>query len=857
MVKTFKFTLILAFLITSTVIFPQIKIINRNSENSNFTNYVSNSISETRIIKPLTNWNVYNQDEPNKKITTPVTNKVNGNEILVFETNLDLTINEIKEKNIKLCINGLNYAIEIFINKFSLFKRTGGEIPFEVEIPKDILSDDGNNKLLIKLNPKLDSKSTIPTEQRFLFAKQNLGIVRDIYLELSPITRIDYLNLNYSLGSNLSSVDINFSFTIRNLTNLIKELSGKESVRIKVNINPKDLTDNVYNQDFIINDDKNDLIKKFSFSLSNPLLWSPSSPHIYNISLELYKGTQLIDKIVREICFYSLESEQNGLKLNNAEFSFKGTTYYLNENLVLNKSSFEKIKDDLTLIKNTGFNSIRFAKHYPNPIAVKLCEELGLFSLIELPINSVPEEILSNNEFKLRAALRFKELIKKYDEYSNTVIYGLGSSYLSNSNLTNNFLSELIQGTSKENLYYASFVGLPDNSITGIDLYGIEIYSGQIEKFDQILKNHNALLDSKKIFFSEISYPNYLGSSSGYLVKYSSEAQAKYFDDVIKLSQANKISGFFINTFYDYSGDYNSLYAGSGNNNLYKLGILHGTPNLNSITYKVIKSKLTNGEKVTIPIGNAKDENKLLFILLALGLSVIMALLINSKKKFREDCTRAFFRPYNFFADIRDHRILPSIHTFILFLIEVGSISLFFTIILFYLRTNLLIEKLLLSFGEPIILSSFNYLAWNPEKSFIYLFIFILIKIFLVTLIIKFASFFIKTKVEISSIFYILVWSLLPFTILLPVELIFYKILSSGQLNSFVILFLILFFFWIFFRTLKGIHVVFDTRPLPVYIYGIVFVFISGASVLLYYHLTHSTFFYILNAFKQYQLMSF
>lgn len=857
MVKTFKFALILAFLITSTVIFPQIKIINRNSENSNFINYISNSISETRVIKPLTNWNVYNQDEPNKKITTPITDNVEGSEILVFETNLDLTINEIEEKNIKLCVNGLNYAVEIFINKFSLFKRTGGEIPFEVDIPKDILNDNSNNKLSIKLNPKLDSKSTIPVQQRFLFAKENLGIVRDIYLELSPITSIDNLNLDYNLGSNLSSADINFSFTIQNLTNLIKELSGKESVRIKVNITHKDLTDKVYNQDFIINDDKNDLVKKFNFSLSNPILWSPSSPHIYNLSLELYKGTQLIDKIVREISFYSLESGPNGLRLNNAEFSFKGTTYYLNENLVLSKSSFEKIKGDLTLIKNTGFNAVRFAKHYPNPIAVKLCEELGLFSLVELPINSVPEKILSNNEFKLRAALRFKELIKKYDEHSNTVLYGLGSSYLSNSNLTIDFLTELIQGTSKDNLYYASFIGLPENSITGIDLYGIEIYSGKIEEFDQLLKSQNILLDSQKIFISEISYPNYFGSSSGYLVKNSSEAQAKYFENIFKISQTNKINSFFINTFYNYSGDYNSLYAGSGINNLYKLGILQGTPNLNSITYKVIKSKLTNGEKVTIPIGNAKDENKLLFILLALGLSVIMALLINSKKKFREDCTRALFRPYNFFADIRDHRILPSIHTFILFLIEVGSISLFFTIILFYLRTNLFIEKLLLSFGEPEIISSFSYLAWNPEKGFIYLFIIILVKIFLVALIIKFASFFIKTNVNISSIFYMLVWSLLPFTILLPVELIFYKILSSGQLNSFVIVFLILFFFWIFFRILKGIHVVFDTRPLPVYIYGIVFVFISGASVLLYYHLTHSTFFYILNAIKQYQLMSF
>ena len=234
-----------------------------------------------------------------------------------------------------------------------------------------------------------------------------------------------------------------------------------------------------------------------------------------------------------------------------------------------------------------------------------------------------------------------------------------------------------------------------------------------------------------------------------------------------------------------------------------------------------------------------------------------MAVLINTKKKFREDCTRALFKPYNFFADIRDHRIISSAHTFILLLVETGSTSLLFTILLYYLRTNILLEKILLSFGSTTIIDTLNQLAWHPEKCFIYLFVILVVKIGILSLIIKLASFFIKTRVEFTSIFYSVVWAFLPFTLLLPAELILYKILSAYGLNIITIGVLFLFLLWILQRILKGIHVIFDVRPLPVYLYSILLVlFITGVTVL-YFQLANSTLYYIFNAISQYKSMPF
>ncbi|MEW6196483.1 MAG: hypothetical protein AB1521_15140 [Bacteroidota bacterium] len=782
----------------------------------------------------------------------------NGSDELIFETNLQFSREEILTNSIKLILLGINYSVEVFINNLSIFKRAGGEIPFEIEIPKDILQFDTLNKLKLKINGKLDPITTIPTLQRFLFPKKNSGVVRNVYLRFSPMTHFDNLVCDYKLDGKLLNADVNLSFDLRNIPESFNGSDSKESMKIKINLHQKNSDGKDFNQEFAIDErDKKNLSKNYRLNFPNPVLWSPNEPNLYTLSLELYKGKVLIDKTSRDIAFYSLISSQEGLSFNNEAFAFKGTTYILNESLQLYRTASEKIKEDLTLIKNTGFNAVRFSKSFPNPVAVKLCQELGLISLIELPINSIPEEILSQNEFKLRAALRFNELTKSYQQFSNTILFGLGSSYLSDSEITLDFLNHVIKQKGKNHLYYASFIGIPGKLIEGIDLYGLEIFSTPIGHLSEALQQQNEVLSSKRFFFSEITYPNYFGNSSGYLVKNSSEAQAKYFENVIDLSIKNKTGGFFINTFFNYSGDFGSLYAGFDKNNQYKIGILQTNPNLNSITYKVIRAKLNNDEPVTVPIGSVKDENKLFFILVALGLSVVMALLINSKKKFREDCTRALIRPYNFYADIRDHRILSGIHTIVLSFIEIGSISLFFTIIFYYVRTNLLFEKLLLSFGEPKIISYFSLIAWNPEKSFLYLCIALFILLFLFAIIIKAASFFVRTRISFGNIFFTIIWALLPFTILLPVELIFYKILASGNANTIIIVFLLVFMFWIFLRIMKGIHVVFDTRPFPVYFYGITLALLFFFSFFLYYHLHNSCVYYLLNSLRQHQLMSF
>ncbi len=857
MTKHLKYFIALSAILQN-LIFAQIKVTSLPQNSNGIFDPVFFDKNEFRNVELINSgWSVYHENDPEKKITVSVPAIFEGEESLVFEKKIMLTTSQIQNSQLVLGFLGLNYSAEISINGYNIHKHSGGSYPFELALPKDILKE--NSTITIKVNSILNSENSIPSAQRFLFSSLSGGIIRNIYTKTVSPLHITYNSYSFSFDQTFSKASVNFKIGIGNSAfQKSSQVSEAKNILVRINLFPKESTLAQSKGEFIQTIYAEDNEVDVRLDLTNPLLWSPQTPNYYLCEVSLILDGQVIDKTVKQIAFYQIKKDENNFLLNGKPFTLQGTTYFIDETSLRRMNAYDKLKDDLTLIKNTGFNSVRFSKSYPNPYAIKLCQELGLFALIELPLNSVPEEILAQNDFQLNAIHLMKSLSSNYNEYGNTIIIGMGSSLLPNSGVTQNFLS-LLGGSIRGKGFttYASFVGVQTTPIKEIDFYGIELYSSRIESSQEELQKGIDAIGKNSILISEVTYPNYKGNQSGYLTKYSSDAQAKYFGNIINLAGKLKISGFFINTLFDYKGEFASLYGSYSETGFYKFGVLDNSRNLNSIGYKVLSAKLGNDAKVTIPIGTRKDESPIVFILLALFLSILMAVLINTKKKFREDCTRALLRPYNFFADVRDHRIMSGIHTVILMLIQAASASLLITILLYYFRSNILLEKLLIAVGHHSLLKLISYLAWNPQVCLAFFFIVIIIKFILLSVIIKFASFFIKTRVEFSSIFFSVVWSFLPLTLFLPVELILFKLLTNGNFNILILIGLVLFLFWILQRIFKGIHVVFDVRPLTVYLYSMaVIIFIVGG-VLWKYQLTSATFYYITNSIKQYNSMIF
>jgi beta-galactosidase len=511
---------------------------------------------------------------------------------------------------------------------------------------------------------------------------------------------------------------------------------------------------------------------------------------------------------------------------------------------------------DIRLIKETGFNSVRFAKVVPHPYLLTLCERYGLLALIEVPINSIPEALAQNSNFIERSKNFLLNFIKGYKSYSAVAAVGLGSGYVPSIDAHIQLINRL-DNDLKQNwdiLSYASFADLNIEQTDSLDLYGIELLNTAPKDVSADIEDLKTKLGSGSVFISAATYPVNAGNTDGYINKHSYEAQAKYFEDVINYSESSGLSGFYINSMFDYEGDFPSLINGYSKDNIYNIGIAGADRSTNRLSYKVVSAILHNTEPVTIPIGSKKDNAPMVFIIFGLFLALIMGVLVNSGRKFREDSSRALLRPYNFYADVRDQRIMSGYHSTVLGFVISAILALLTGNILFYLRDNILFEKLLLSFGSPGLLSTFSYLAWHPVISLLWLTLLFLIFVPLLSIIIKAASFFVRTKVFVSSVYYTTIWALLPMVLLIPVGIILFRMLSADVANIYIYTGLILFVLWSFYRLIKGIYVIFDVNPGTVYFYSILLVLVIIGGFFLYYQITNSVIDYMKLVLKQFNV---
>lgn len=819
-------------------------------------------IGKTReIISLHGKWKVFpaNSDKI-EKVNVEIPSTFIGELDLVFQKSFVLSAKEISNHQLRLHFLGLNYSADIFLNDVSIYRHTGGEFPFALDLPKDILYYDKSNVLSVKLSNQSDSKNTIPVKQKFHFPQNSAGIFRDVYIHLIPNVFVSNVSSEFKHDAKSKKHFLYVKAKIENRESVSSlhdtlGLSGSFSFYLNLSLQNGETVYRSGEIKFQLNKNKEIFLTQ-TIELASPILWSPSNPKNHVLTAEIYRGESLIDKSRRSISLCYLKINDNGLDLNNQRFNISGVTYFPIMENYGGLISYSQMEKDIRLIKETGFNSIRFAKKIPHPYCLALCQKYGLLTFIELPISGIPSSILAKEDFKNRTINYINFFSKGFGSLLAGAV-GIGSSFSGSSEDDIIFIQEIANILKKNTglITYASFKDNSPAAIKSLDLLGVEIINSPLNagNLDARLINQN--MEPGRTFFSEATYLVSRGSSDGYLNDNSFEAQAKYFEDVIEYSNKNSMLGYFLNSMYDYRSEYASIISGYNEEQVLRLGLADENRNTDRMSYKVIFAKLNNAEKVTIPIGSKKDDSPMLFIITGILIAIIMGVMINSGKKFREDSSRALLRPYNFFADVRDQRLISGVHTFVMVLIIALTSGLLLSNILFYLKENIRFERMLLSFGSSDLLQNISFLAWNPLASIWWFSLLTVLFLFVLIIIIKAASFFVKTRVALGSVFHAVIWSFLPLVILVPVGIVLYRVLTVNAINIYLFIGMFVFTVWIFYRLMKAIYVIYDTNPGNIYLYSILIIFIAALIFIVYFELKESVFTYLLHSLKGYNIL--
>lgn len=118
--------------------------------------------------------------------------------------------------------------------------------------------------------------------------------------------------------------------------------------------------------------------------VSNPALWSPSSPNLYQAEVTLYDGKMLTDSYVQTFGIRTLEvSAEKGFLLNGEAIEMKGGCMH-HDNGLLGSAAFDRAEERrVEIMKANGFNAIRTSHNPPSEAFLNACDRIGLLVIDE------------------------------------------------------------------------------------------------------------------------------------------------------------------------------------------------------------------------------------------------------------------------------------------------------------------------------------------------------------------------------------------------------------------------------------------------------------------------------------------
>ena len=154
-------------------------------------------------------------------------------------------------------------------------------------------------------------------------------------------------------------------------------------------------------------------------------LWSPESPYLYDLRLELRRGAALVDAWCAKTGIRTVELSEDQLLLNGKPYLLKGVNRYENYPDTGMTSTPKGLRDDIALMKGLGANAVRC--HYPNsPMTYDMYDALGLFTICEVPLYQWGRP--GHSEANLEAAKsQLTEMIQNLRNHPSVIMWSVSN----------------------------------------------------------------------------------------------------------------------------------------------------------------------------------------------------------------------------------------------------------------------------------------------------------------------------------------------------------------------------------------------------------------------------------------------
>ncbi len=315
-----------------------------------------------------------------------------------------------ENKKILLHFGAVDWKTEVFINDIKIGTHTGGYTPFSFDITPYLNS--GSQKLVVKVwDPTTEGYQPVGKQNKNpegIWYTPVSGIWQTVWLE--PVSQ-KYIT-SVRTVSDIDSKKIKITVPVEGASfGDIIEVTLKDGSSVLAKV-------------------KAAVYQTLEIPVSNPKLWSPDSPFLYDLDIALYSGGQLKDKVksytaMRKV---SVKRDENGIvrmQLNNRDyFHFGPLDQGWWPDGLYTAPTDEALVYDIQKTKDFGYNMIR--KHVKVEPArwYTYCDRIGLLVWQDMPNGDRSPQWQNRNYFNGSELIRSAESEANYrKEWKDIIDY--------------------------------------------------------------------------------------------------------------------------------------------------------------------------------------------------------------------------------------------------------------------------------------------------------------------------------------------------------------------------------------------------------------------------------------------------
>jgi len=275
-----------------------------------------------------------------------------------------------RDHDLLLHFGAVDYRTSLWVNGTEVGHNVGGHVSFDFDVAPYIRP--GENRLTLRVEDRQDPEQP-RGKQSFTGLPNGIdyycttGIWQTVWLEPVPSIRIDEINI--------------ITHAHRNLVELTIHLHAPSAAWIiRAEISEMGMP--------VAQAETNTAVATGRLVITIPYakLWSPESPHLYDLRISLYDGETLLDEVTSYVGL-------RGITLRDSKIVINGRPTYLKMVLdqgywpesYLTAPSDEALQTDIGWIKALGFNGARKHQKIEDPRWLYWCDRLGLLVWEEMP----------------------------------------------------------------------------------------------------------------------------------------------------------------------------------------------------------------------------------------------------------------------------------------------------------------------------------------------------------------------------------------------------------------------------------------------------------------------------------------